>query len=468
MASQPSTHLENSPFVEESLRFRYPIRLLIYLRWIAILGQTAAVMASTVIFGDNMPLPMVTSIIGLAIFVNLILTIFTGPRRRIPTDQVFYYLLYDLGQLGALLFVTGGLNNPFVVLVLTPVVIAAGFLSYRKGVLICSIAILMVYILAFSPFPLPWEVSGIFLPDRMRGGILIALIIAILFIGFYTNKIAGETNCLTRALQATELALSREQRLASLGALAAAAAHELGSPLTTITLVAKELQEDSQLPFDTRNDIKLMLEQAYRCRDILQDLAMNCSGEHILPHEELPVTAAIQAVLQPHIQRMLASDKRKILPIVEVKCGEDISQEIEPMILLGPEIMHGLGNIVQNALQFACTKVLILVNWTSDMLIISLKDDGPGYPQGILDRLGDPYISGRGSDREPSNDAGIHLGLGLFIAQTLLAQRGVKVYFENTGLESVSIPERLHWKGEAQYGAGCTIIWPRDYLTKTN
>ena len=464
MAPQSCDPLINTPFSGTSLRFRYPVRLLIYMRWIAILGQTTAVLASSLLFGDQMPLPMVISIIGLAIFVNLILTFFTGPRRRIPTDQVFYYLLYDLGQLGALLFVTGGLNNPFVVLVLTPVVIAAGFLSYRKALLICFVAILMVHVLAFSPYPLPWEISGFILPDRLRGGILIALIIAILFIAYYTKKIAGETNSLTRALQATEMALSREQRLASLGALAAAAAHELGSPLTTITLIAKELQDDPGLTADSRDDMKMLLGQANRCRDILQDLALNCSGNHVLPHEELPITAAIEAIIQPHIQGVLMSGKGKIPPIIEVKCGDSASQGFEPYILLGPEIMHGLGNIFQNAIQFASTKVLVLVNWTSDMLIISLKDDGPGYPQGILDKLGDPYVSGRRSESGKATDDGIHLGLGLFIAQTLLAQRGAKVYFENAGLETIIPPGDEIRRREPQLGAGCTIIWPRSFI----
>lgn len=464
MSSHSYVHSKSTPFTETSLRFRYPVRLLIHLRWIAILGQTAAILASSLIFGDQMPLPMVSSIIGLAIFVNLILTIFTGPRRRIPTDQVFYYLLYDLGQLSALLFVTGGLNNPFAVLILTPVVIATGFLSQRKAILICFFAILLVYAMAFSPYPLPWEMSGFVLPDRLRGGILIALVIAIMFIGFYTKKIASETNSLTQALQTTELALSREQRLASLGALAAAAAHELGSPLTTITLIAKDLQEDQGLPLDSRDDMRLLLEQANRCRDILQDLALNYSGNHILPHEELPITAAIKAIIQPQIQGMLLCGKGKIPPTVEVKCGDGVSQAPEPHIVLGPEIMHGVGNIVQNAIQFASTKVLILVNWTPDMMTISLKDDGPGYPQNILDRLGDPYVSGRLDDKKKSKDGEIHMGLGLFIARTLLAQKGAKVYFENAGLETVAPSGKEVRKQEIQLGAGCTIIWPRSFV----
>ncbi len=460
MGKSPTHPTENVHSFGASLRFRYPVRLLIYLRWIAIFGQTTSVLVSAFVFGDSMPLPMVFSIIGLATFVNLILTIFTGPRRRIPADQVFYYLLYDLGELGALLFVTGGLNNPFVILILAPVVIAAGFLSQKKGLLISFAAIFVVYILASSPYPLPWELSGILLPDRMRGAILIALIIAILFIGLYTNKIAAETNSLTRALQATEMALSREQRLSSLGALAAAAAHELGSPLTTITLIAKDLQEEPQLPLDLRDDVNLLLEQSYRCRDILQDLAKSCFGGHSIPHAELPITAAIQAVIHPHNSSGSRLEKDRKTPRIEVKCEEGSFLTEEPTILLGPEIIHGLGNIIQNALQFAATKVLILVNWTPENITISFKDDGPGYPQRILERLGNPYVSGRVSGRNILNgeEKGIHLGLGLFISQTLLAQRGAKLFFENNGLQSTASPMTNSKNG---LGASCSIIWSR-------
>lgn len=435
-----------SSYLSSSLRYKYPVRLLIHLRWIALIGQVLAILISTIGFGDELPYFQVIGILSISIAVNLALTIFTGPRRRIPTDQVFYYLIYDIGQLGALLYVTGGLNNPFVILLLAPVVISSGFLSHRKNILVCFFALFMVNLLVFSPYPLPWEISGVFLPDRLRGGILVALVIGILFISFYTNRIAAETNSLSQALQATERALSQEQRLASLGALAAAAAHELGSPLTTMTIIAKDLQTDTRLPQDLHEDTCTLVEQTYRCRDILSNLALNFSGEYLTPNQQLPLSAAIEAIIHPHIT------KERTLEI-DIQFEVNKNNHPEPTLTLRPEIIHGLGNIIQNGLQFATKKLLILLNWTSEMVMITIKDDGPGYPEIILNRLGDPYISGRSLHKNTESESEIHLGLGLFIAQTLLAKRGAKVYFENAGLET------LH-PLKNNIGASCKIIWP--------
>ncbi len=391
-----------------------PIQLLITLRWIAVAGQLLTILIIYYGFKFELPLQKLSIVMLLSFIVNAIFSLIRTKGNLIPQRHVAAYLLYDLGQLTTILYLSGGLNNPFGVLLLAPVVIAAGFLPAKRSLFLCACALGAIVILALSPYPLPWETYGLELPLALKIGSGIALATAIIFIALYVESVAKEGRRLVNALHASTLALAREQRLASLGALAAAAAHELGSPLTTITLITNDLHDEIINP-SHQADLTLIKEQLNRCRHILEELAKNFAGEKTLPYEIL----ALQATLQLIIAR-LPPNPAKILQI------KVISQGKEPTLHLTPELIHGLNNILQNGWHFAKSILHITLSWDEEMIHIVVNDDGSGYPDSILDQLGEPYVSGRSSD-----DAKYHLGLGLFIAQTLLEKIDGTLYFKN-------------------------------------
>jgi two-component system, sensor histidine kinase RegB len=402
-----------------------PIRLMIYLRWVVILGQIGTTFVVGFIL--NFPLPLAAFIIiGLSILINLILAYVSQHQPRLSIKQLPYYLLYDLGQLTALLYITGGLNNPFAVLILAPVVIAASFLAQRISRLIAAAGVSAVLFLLSSPYPLPWYDGGYFHPKLILDAIALGLLIAIVFMNEYSGWIAREFTKLFQAVEASQLALAREQKLASLGALAAAAAHELGSPLTTINIAIKDLLSQTPVDHPFREDLDLILTQSLRCRDILQDLSRNFAQEQQTPLQTLPISAALHAL----ISHLPPSDKT-----IQIQAP---SSQDEPPLTLKPEIIYSLGNIIQNAQQFATSRVTLTLDWNYKTVQLIIHDDGPGYPSHILHRLGEPYLSGRNQVNSPE----CHLGLGLFIAQTLLAQTGANLYFSN------------------EQGAKCNIVWP--------
>lgn len=391
-----------------------PVQLLITLRWIAVAGQLITILIVYYGFGFDLPFQRLGIVMLLSLLANIFFTMLRTKGNLIPERQAAGYLLYDLGQLTTVLFLTGGLNNPFGVLILAPVVIAAGFLPPNKSFILYASALSSIGILAISPYPLPWETYGLELPAALKIGIGLALSTAIIFIALYVERVAAEGHRLSEALHASNLALAKEQRLASLGALAAAAAHELGSPLTTISLTAKDVLDDLK-DSPQHSDLLLIMDQVKHCRHILEELAKNFAGEKTLPYDTLPIGATLQLVAN-----RLPQDLAKKLQI------KALSKGTEPILQLTPELIHGLNNILQNGWQFATSALSIGLSWDDSIITIVVQDDGPGYPEAILDRLGEPYVSGR-----PSSEAKYHLGLGLFIAQALLAKIGGSLYFRN-------------------------------------
>lgn len=391
-----------------------PMRLFVFLRWIALLGQTATVVI--IYFGFRFPLPwgVLIPILLISAILNTFFTFF-GSKERLSAFQICLYLLYDLGQLTVMLFVTGGLNNPFILLLIVPVAISTGFLPKQQSVILIGFYVVAIFMLALTPYPLPWYEDGFTQPIELKIGIIIAMITTAAFTGYFMDRIAREFHKTAQALMATQLALGREQKIASLGALAAAAAHELGSPLSTILLAAKDL-EQQDLPPDLREDVVLINDEVKRCCLILQDLSRNFSAEHQVPIPSLPLSAALMSVISrypPVTQAM-----------IEVKCD---GEGTEPVVLLSPEWIHGMDNILQNACQFAQKRVLVKIQWQIGRIEIMIKDDGPGYAPNILPCLGEPYAQSAETVRLEK----LHLGLGLFIARTLLAQWGAQLFFYN-------------------------------------
>ncbi len=413
---------------------RVSLRTLVFVRWIVIIGQLVTVL--TVAFGFRFPMQLsaVLTVIALAVIVNLLGMIMR--RGRALSDRtVAFYLAFDILQLSALLFLTGGLTNPFAMLVLGPIAVAAAVLGRDYSFALTFLAIICLAALFASPFSLPWNGGGSpRLPDLYQLGIWIALTLACGFIATYNWSVSGEARRISEALAETQLTLAREQRLTALGTLAAAAAHELGTPLSTITVVAKELGRDLPPGSPFAEDVALIQSQCERCRAILAELSRKPEDAEESPFNRLPLDQLIEAAAAPHRMPDIRLDIRSgAAPGIEM-----------PILRRTPEIMHGLGNILQNAMQFATTAVRVETRTDAQRIAMTVSDDGPGFSPGLLGRLGEPYLSLRDQEHE-------HLGLGIFIAQTLLERTGAEVTFVN-GLDG------------ALEGAAVTIVWPRSAL----
>jgi two-component system, sensor histidine kinase RegB len=271
-------------------------------------------------------------------------------------------------------------------------------------------------------------------------GTWVALAVGIVFFAIYTWRVAEEARRMANALTASQLALAREQQFAALGGLAAAAAHELGSPLGTIAVVSGEIARELPADSPIADDVRLLISETARCRDILAELsARSDDGEdRASPFVLLPLHALVQAAAERHHQdHVTFSFERMSLQ------QEDAGPE--PVIVRSPEIIHGLGNIIQNAVQFARSTVYITSGWDAETIRVSIRDDGPGFRQGVLEHIGEPYISSR-------TNPGGHMGLGIFIASTLLRRSGAEVAFEN----------------ERKGGARVDMVWRRGQLEARN
>jgi two-component system, sensor histidine kinase RegB len=402
------------PVPEQRATFdRISLRRLVLIRWVAIAGQAVTLLVVHYAFDFRVPLLAAFAVVGGSVALNLFVTLFRRVATRLGEREAAFFLGYDLLQLGLLLYLTGGLQNPFAILILAPVTVAATILSLRPVIALAVFAIAVITLLALWHIPLPWRGIPLMFPPELVLGLWTALVIATVFIGGYTWSVAEEARRLRDAVAATQLALAREQRVSAVGALAAAAAHELGSPLATIAVVAKELVRE--LPPDSpyTEDAMLLLSQSERCREILAQLARHPDEDATSPFARLPISALVDA------SGALYRDPRVRLIFATTGDRGD-----EPLVSRSPEIMHGLNNLIQNAVQFARREVSVAISWDKDTVGVEVADDGPGFPAHLLGRLGEPYLSTRAGD---SN----HMGLGIFIAQSLLERSGAELTFDN-------------------------------------
>lgn len=424
------------------------LRTMILLRWVAIVGQLVALTVAQRMYGLQLELGLCYLAVGVSVIGNLIAIFVFPENKRLAESENLMMVLFDLLQLGFLLFLTGGLNNPFALLMLGPVTISAAVLTTRSTVLVGATAIVIVTLLSEYHLPLRTDLGYILrIPDLFVFGNWIALVIAICFIGLYSRRVTSEIHSMSDALSATQLALSREQKLTDLGGVVAAAAHELGTPLATIKLTSAELIEELDDHPELREDAALIREQADRCRDILRD--MGRAGKDDLHLRQAPLMTVVQEAADPHTHRG---------KIVEYTHDPDAGDEIDqPAILRKPEIIHGLRNLVQNAVDFARSTVWIEAHWTADQITLRIMDDGRGFPPQLLGRIGDPFVRRRKSsaDRQqrPEYEG---MGLGLFIAKTLLERSGAELTFANgSDPYSSDTPTGTH------LGAIVQVNWPR-------
>jgi two-component system sensor histidine kinase RegB len=428
------------------------LRTLIVLRWIAIAGQLAAITVAQRYFDISLELGLCYMAIGASIIANLVAIFIYPENKRLSEGEVFLMLLFDIAQLAFLLYLTGGLNNPFALLVLAPVTISAAALHLRSTLTLGAIAIAMITLLAFFNIPLRTE-SGLVMsvPKVFVFGSWAAITIGIVFEAIYAHRVTSEIHSMSKALMATQMALSREQKLTDLGGVVAAAAHELGTPLATIKLVSTELIDELGDRPDLREDAELVRDQADRCRDILQ--SMGRAGKDDLLLRSAPLGAVIREAAEPH------SNRGKTVQI-DLNAGED-TLPVQPMIERRPEIIHGLRNLVQNAVDFAETTVWIDAHWTKQFIKISIIDDGRGFPAHLLGRIGDPFVRSRRSPEErrlrPEYEG---MGLGLFIAKTLLERSGAELSFDNG-----SDPILSRRAPGTRSGAIVEVIWSRSSIS---
>jgi two-component system sensor histidine kinase RegB len=416
--------------------FRHPerhIRLdtILRLRWLAALGQLAAIFV--VAQGLEFDLPIVPCL-SLSALLNLALQIAFNPMQRLEPRRAAALLALNIVELAALLYLTGGLENPFSFLFLAPVLISATALPVRLTVSLGLLAVACASVLVFFHQPLPWDSDEpLILPPIYLAGVWFSIVLAIGVTSLYSFQVTEEARKLSDALAATELVLAREQHLTQLDGLAAAAAHELGTPLSTIVLVSRELEKtfaDNPL---ASGDIKTLREQAQRCRDILSKITqLSSTGA---PFDRMKLSTLIEEAVAPHRDFGVA-----------IKVRIAVAGSREPVGSRNPAILYGVGNILENAVDFARNEVEVNAWWNNDTVEIVVSDDGPGFAPDILKRIGEPYLSRRrGTDDATGEHTG--LGLGVFIARTLLERTGAKVSFTNR-----VFPD---------HGAVVQIAWPR-------
>ncbi|MFP4273674.1 MAG: sensor histidine kinase RegB [Paracoccaceae bacterium] len=424
------------------------LRTLILLRWIAIVGQLSAIYVAIRVFDIQIELGLALLAVGASVIANLI-AIFVFPEsKRLSERETMLMSLFDLLQLGFLLFLTGGLNNPFALLLLGPVTVSAVVLTLRSTLFLGAIAVLIVSGLSQYHFPLRTEQGYVLgMPQIFVFGNWFALVIALVFLSVYSRRVATEIQSMSDALTATQMALAREQKLTDLGGVVAAAAHELGTPLATIKLTSAELMEELDDRPDLREDAALIRDQADRCRDIMR--SMGRAGKEDLHMQQAPLTEVLREASEPHMSRGKTIHQ-------EERRGEGAEPQ-PPAILRRPEIIHGLRNLIQNAVDFARANVWIEAAWSSDEIAVRIMDDGPGFPPHVIGRIGDPFMRSRRSEQErrarPEYEG---MGLGLFIAKTLLERSGAELSFANG-----SDPAMPRKRDDPRRGAIVEVVWPR-------
>ena len=424
------------------------LRTMILIRWIAILGQLAAILVAVQVYDLRLELAWCLFFVGLSVVMNLAAALIYPKTKRLSELENTGMILFDLLQLSALLFLTGGLHNPFSILLVAPVVIASSALPLRYVLVIGITGLVAVTFLGFFHIKLETEQYFILrIADIFVFGNWIAISVAFVFLSLYARRVTQEINTMGDALFATQMALEREQKLTDLGGVVAAAAHELGTPLATIKLVSSELIDELHDHPDLAEDAKLIREQADRCRDIMR--SMGRAGKDDKHMRFAPLQEVVETAAEPHQDRGIA---------IDISISADSHASDHPTIHRRPEIIHGLRNMIQNAVDFAQSKVWVELAWTADKITLRILDDGRGFPVEMIGRIGDPFVRKRRTSAQSTQRQGYDgMGLGLFIAKTLLERTGATLVFANGGL---AVNKQ---RGQPR-GAVVEITWIRDML----
>ncbi len=437
-----------APFESSSQTVRgLRLQTLVKLRWMAVVGQTGAVLWVHFVLGFSVPLGPCLAVIAISAWLNVFFTLRWRSSIRLNERHAAALLAYDLLQLAVLLYLTGGLQNPFSFLFLIPITVSATSLPLERTILLCLVALLSVTVLAVYHLPLPWgPVDELVMPPIYIAGVWAALCCGMIFSALYVGRIAREAREMSDALATTEEILAREQQLHALDGLAAAAAHELGTPLATISLVAKELEREHRDNPDMREDLELLVSQADRCREILSKLASRDAQSDEM-FARLKLLVMIDEIADPlrstdvdiNINAPPASHREHAAP--------------EPLFPRNPAIIYGLGNLLENAVDFARETVEIDVSWDRSNVVITIRDDGPGFAQDVIERLGEPFVTTRpgylGDTGHQDGEGHQGMGLGFFIAKTVLERSGANVALANQGAPATGAIVRVAWQRDS-------------------
>ncbi len=408
-------------------RDRLRLRTLVMLRWLAIMGQSAMLVVVAFGFGFHINIWLTLSVILASVWLNIVLAVGRRNVQRMSAWEAAAQLSFDALQLTMLLAVTGGLNNPFCLMLIAPATVAAANLPTRYGVLVVAVSMGSALALAFWALPLPWQPGETFvLPQIYRLGFLGAILIGIVFTSGYAWRAALESARMEQALAATQAILEKEHRLSALGGLAAAAAHELGTPLGTIQVVAKEMLHSLKPDDPLYEDARLLVSQSQRCREILRNLSAKPETRDSI-YDSVSLRTFFEAAAAPYAR---AGKTIRLDIVTDGSVDRDALQ-----IRRRPEWLHALSAFIENASDFARSQVVVRIEVQKAFIRLSVEDDGPGFAPDILSRLGEPYVSSRSyhADNAQSLDGSGHtgMGLGLFIAKTLCEHTGAVVSFGN-------------------------------------
>jgi two-component system sensor histidine kinase RegB len=395
---------------------------LIKIRWIAIGGQLCAVLLVFFYLKINFLIIACLCIIFLSVAINIYSFFINKINNHLSDKEAFYFLLFDTMQLGTLLFLTGGIYNPFSLLLIAPLIISASYLPivYSIGLLFLSVCVVLV--ISSFYFPISWN-ENFNVPRFFTYGLTLSLIVSLIFLSIYVYLFANSSRRISQALLETRLALDNQKKLSEIGSLSAAAVHELSTPLNTIFLVLSDLRNEESVKknYDLKKEIDLLKSQADRCRNILLTLSKN--PENLKDSFLNKIT--ISNLIKLNFDKF---NNKKI----KLKLNLISSQE-EPLILFKDELLYGIGNIIQNAIQHAEFILIINIYWDNNYFVILVEDDGAGFKNEIFNQIGKPYIVKQGKG----------MGLGIFIAKNLFENIGGSISFKNKKEGGASVEIRI-------------------------
>jgi len=397
------------------------VRTLVTLRWVVIGGQVALLAAMAFALGYRAPYFLCAMVVAAGAFVNVLTGVASPPQRVMSDNEAVAQLSLDVLQMSLLLGLIGGTANPFILILLAPVTLAAATLPLRPLLILGGLASVLSMMLAVVSLPYPSVHPEPRLSLEFRFAAGIANVAGIALVAGYVRQSVVEAARMALALDVTQTVLAREQKLSALGALAAAAAHELGTPLATISIVSKEMAREATTP-QVKEDAELLIAQAERCREILKRLAATPDKATDEVHERLSLRQLVQEVIEPH-----ANASKEVRVEAIVTGAKDVKT---PDIRRLPDITHAFTTFVENAVDFAKSEILVSARFDADSVSIEVRDDGPGFAPEILAKLGEPYVTSR-PGAEGSRTGHIGMGLGFFISKTLLERTGAEVTFHN-------------------------------------